>query len=91
MLTELRVRDLAVNAHIPPRPTTGPHPAVVVGPTVPSTETRTSSVQGGIGSTVTAASDGSTSGRTASVWGQMAATTIASTLGTTMGPPADRA
>src|SRR5690348_1498472 len=65
-------------------------PRMVV-PTWPSNETRTSSLHGGISSTVTAASEGTTSGRTASVCGQIAAITMASTLGTTIGPPAERA
>src|SRR6266700_2722876 len=71
--------------------TTSRSPAPIVVPTCPSKETSTSSVEGGIGSTVTAAFDGTTSGRTASVCGQIAATTMASTLGTTIGPPAESA
>src|SRR5439155_1724433 len=71
--------------------TTRRSPVPMVVPTWPSKETRTSSVQGGIGSTVMAAFEGTTSGRTARVCGQMAATTMASTLGTTIGPPADSA
>src|SRR5260370_700620 len=66
-------------------------PACIVVPTWPSNETRTSSVHGGIGSTVTVACDGTTSGRTPTGWGQIPATTIASTEGTTIGPPAESA
>src|SRR6267378_5987886 len=58
-------------------------------PTWPSNDTRTSSLQGGIGWIVTTAVAARTSGRTARVCGQMAVTTIASTVGTTIGPPAD--
>src|SRR5437588_11690085 len=48
------------------RLTTSRSPACMVVPTWPSKDTSTSSVHGGIGSTVTLAWDGTTSGRTAS-------------------------
>src|SRR2546427_10418203 len=69
--------------------TTRRSPGCIVGPTCPSNDTSTSSVQGGIGSTATSAWDGTTSGRTARGCGQIAPTTMASPPGTTTRPPAD--
>src|SRR3970282_391666 len=55
-----------------PRRATRRSPGWIVVPAWPSNETRTSSVQGGIGSMATCACDGTTSGRTARVCGQIA-------------------